>query len=325
MIHKKVLHGVRHIHHHFAPHTHDGVQHHAHALTLVALFAYMQIFVVAIGGVWVIKMTAPHILGAVTFSADQIIELTNVKRAENGAGKVTFNPQLAQAAAAKANNMLAENYWAHYSPSGKSPWSFMNTVGYKYVYAGENLARDFNDATSVMNAWMNSASHKSNLLDKNFKEIGVAVVSGKLTGQEGILVVQMFGSPVSGVNTQQTLAQASPVPSPIVSLSPLVSPTPSPVPSASLEPTPVAVATADVIVSFDGGGQEATVLGGRQFSTTRFITLGLVGLIFAMFALEVIVVFRKEHLKLRSGVWAHLGILAFLLLVIWYAVSGAVL
>lgn len=297
----------------------------------------MQIFVVAIGGVWVIKLTAPHILGTTIFSADQIIELTNVKRGENGAGKVTFNPLLAQAAAAKAQNMFAENYWSHYSPSGKSPWSFMNTVGYKYVYAGENLARDFNDAQSVVTAWMNSASHKSNLLDKNFKEIGVAVASGKLTGQEGILVVQMFGSPVSQVNTTQTLAQASPIPTPAVSpsptaarnpfivASPIASPSSITIPSPSVEPTPIAIAQADIIVPFDGAAQEATVLGGRQFSTTRFVTLGLVGLIFAMFAIEVIVVSRKEHLKLRSGVWAHLGILAFLLLVIWYAVSGAIL
>ncbi len=301
----------------------------------------MQVFVVAIGAVWVIKTTAPQILGAVTFSADQIIELTNVKRGENGAGKVSFNPLLAQAAAAKAQNMLAENYWAHYSPSGKSPWSFMNSVGYKYVYAGENLARDFGDAQSVINAWMNSPSHKSNLLDKNFKEIGVAVVSGKLTGQEGILVVQMFGSPVSQVNTVQSVAQATPVPSPVASpspspirnlfavASPTAKPSPTPTPSAeptpTVEPTPTAVATADIIVPTIGELQEATVLGGRQFSTARFITLGLVGLIFAMFAIEVIVVSRREHLKLRSGVWAHLGLLAFLLLVIWYAVSGAVL
>ncbi len=338
MIHK-ISHHARRIHHHVFPHLHeDGQQHHAHGLSLVALFAYLQVFVFTIGGFYVIKLTAPQILGAVTFTAGQIVELTNAKRAENGVGAVVYNPLLAQAASAKANNMLSENYWAHFSPSGKSPWSFMNSVGYKYVYAGENLARDFGDAQSVVNAWMNSPSHKSNLLDRGFKEIGVAVTSGNLTGHEGILVVQMFATPVSQVPTQQNLAQASPVPSPTLApspspspirnlfaqVTPVPTPTPTPEPSPPVSPSPVAVAEADVIGPQDVG-QSATVLASNQFSISKGITLGLVGFIFLLFALEVMLVMRREHLKLRSGILAHLGILAFVLLVIWYAVSGAIL
>lgn len=332
MIHK-ISHHARRIHHHIFPHIHDdGQQHHAHGLSLIALFAYIQIFAFTIIGFYAIKLTAPQILGVVTFTAEQVIELTNVKRAENGAGSVTYNAKLANAASAKASNMLAENYWAHFSPSGKSPWSFISGSGYRYVYAGENLARDFSDAGSVVNAWMNSPSHRSNLLDKGFKEIGVAVTSGVLTGQDGILVVQMFATPVSQVPQTQTVAEApiaspSPSPSPIRNIFAQASPSPSPTPQATVSPspspTPVEFAQADIVVG--DSFQEATVLASNQFSLTKGITLGLIGFIFLLFTAEVVLVSRREHLKLRSGILAHLGVLAFLLFVIWYAVSGAIL
>lgn len=327
---------LQHVHHNVIPHLHeDGQEHSAHALSVFALFGYLAVFVVVIAGFSVIKITAPQILGAVTFSADQIISLTNVKRSENGLGQVTANQLLANAAAAKAANMFSENYWAHNSPSGKTPWTFISGAGYKYVYAGENLARDFTDAQSVVNAWMNSPSHKSNLLDKNFKEIGVAVANGNLTGQEGILVVQMFGSGLSQIPAP--LAQASPTPVAIASptsqavagnvTSPKPSPTPSPQESPTPAPTPV-VAQLDLsspVPAQEEITSEVTVLASRQFSISKIISLALVGFVFLLFVTEVVMVSRREHLHLRSGLLAHLGILAFLLLLIWYAVGGAVL
>lgn len=340
MIHKKVIHHIRHLHHSVVPHLHDdGQEHPAHALSLAALFGYFQIFVITIVGFYFIAQKAPQILGTITFSAEQIIALTNTKRTENGLGQVTSNALLAQAAAAKAANMFSENYWAHNSPSGKTPWTFITASGYKYIYAGENLARDFGDAQSVVNAWMNSSSHKSNLLDKNFKEIGVAVASGNLTGQEGILVVQMFGSGVSQIPAP--LAVASPIasvsPKPTFAAvagnavkSPIPSPTSvaSPIPTPSESPTPALVAIAQQDISAPAQNvpvSEVTVLASRQFSISKMISLSLVGFVFLLFALEVLMVLRKEHLHLRSGLLAHLGILAFLLLLIWYAVGGAIL
>ncbi len=337
MIHHRILHHAKRLHHQFLPHNHqDGQQHHAHGLSLLALFLYLQIFVVTSAGFYVIKLKAPQILGAVAFSAQQIIDLTNQKRVENGLPALSYNPLLAQAASAKAANMFAENYWAHNSPSGKTPWVFITGAGYKYVYAGENLARDFSDATSVVNAWMNSPSHRENLLAKNFKEIGVAVSEGKLTGVDGILVVQEFGTPVSSVPNTAALAQASPVPSPVASASPkqiaaasvVPSPSPSPVESPAASPAGQIAQNAQIIVpaSTDSTADgSAVVLASRQFSISKFISLGLVGFVFLLFVSEVILVMRNEKLRLRSEVIAHLGILAFALLVIWYAVSGSVL
>ena len=70
---------------------------------------------------------------------------------------------------------------------------------------------------------------------------------------------------------------------------------------------------------------QAIVLGSRQFSIAKGISFGLVAFVFGLFSLEVILVIKKEHLRLRSGIIAHLGILALVLFAIWYAVAGAIL
>ena len=340
------------ISHHFVPHHHPSkkhegkfIQHRAHLIGVWALFSYVLAFSLFTAGLFIIRVSAPAILGIASFSADQIIALTNEKRSQNGLGGVSYNSQLAAAAKAKAADMFASNYWAHNSPSGKTPWSFISSAGYHYVYAGENLARDFNDAGAVVNAWMNSPSHKGNLLDRNFKEIGVAVENGRLDGREGILVVQMFGSAISQAKAPP-LAQASPVPTaspqavaqapiksgqvtpkaepkPVVTSLPSVQPTPTPQGSPSPSPLaePVVVAAApDVLVN----ESPATVLASRQFSVAKMASLIFVGFIFSLFVLEVLVVSRRSHLKLKSGTLAHLGLLAFVLFVIWYAVQGAI-
>lgn len=330
--------------HHFVPHHHpspDGSgqvrQHRAHLLGTSALFSYALVFSLITSGLFIIRVSAPKILGTITFSADQIVALTNQKRAEIGLPALSPNGQLASAASSKAGDMFANNYWAHNSPAGKTPWSFISAAGYKYVYAGENLARDFSDAGAVVNAWMNSPSHKENILDKNFKEIGVAVSDGKLDGHDGILVVQMFGSAISQAATEP-LAKASPTPiasptvvsaaspkpqtSPASTVSPSVSPSPSP--SPSLEPSPVVVAAAPEVLA-PPELTSATVLASRQFSIAKLVSLSIVGFIFSLFVLEVLVVSRRAHLKLRTSTIAHLGLLGFVLFVVWYAVQGSII
>jgi len=71
------------------------------------------------------------------------------------------NATLAQAAQAKAADMLNNNYWAHVSPDGTQPWSFFVNAGYSYRYAGENLARDFTNPASAVDAWMASPTNSS--------------------------------------------------------------------------------------------------------------------------------------------------------------------
>jgi hypothetical protein len=126
--------------------------------------------------------------------ASALVSLTNEERQARGLSPLKENPVLAQAALAKAQDMLKNGYFAHFSPSGTSPWYWFKQNGYNYQVAGENLAIGFVDSGEVENAWENSPSHKQNLLSPQYKEIGIAVVRGIFQGKETTLVVQFFGS-----------------------------------------------------------------------------------------------------------------------------------
>lgn len=127
-------------------------------------------------------------------STDTLVSLTNSSRAQNNLAPLSPNNQLQTAAFAKAQDMFKNQYFAHTSPSGKTPWDFINGSGYNYVYAGENLAIGYSDNAELQNAWMNSTSHRENILSPNFREIGIASVSGTFEGSATVIVVEMFGS-----------------------------------------------------------------------------------------------------------------------------------
>lgn len=146
----------------------------------------------------------PDILGVSSdISIDQLLSLTNSTRQEHGLAPLTLDTQLSKAAAMKAQNMFASNYWAHVAPDGTTPWVFIRNEGYEYLYAGENLARGFTNAPDVMNAWMNSPGHRDNILSSHYKDIGFAVVPGSLTGEDTVLVVEMFGSRYAPQTTEK--------------------------------------------------------------------------------------------------------------------------
>ncbi|MDD5147085.1 MAG: CAP domain-containing protein [Candidatus Daviesbacteria bacterium] len=167
----------------------------AHLLSWESLVIYILIFILLQVSFSIISYTKPGILG-ITSGVDQkkLIELTNVERQKAGFSPVLENDALNKAAALKAQNMFQENYWAHFSPSGKTPWDFMLGTGYKFTFAGENLAKNFYQSDDVVKAWMASPTHRDNLLNPKYKDIGIAVVDGVLNGQKTTLVVQEFGT-----------------------------------------------------------------------------------------------------------------------------------
>lgn len=143
-------------------------------------------------------------------SAQKVLELTNDLRKQYGLPPLKENSFLVQAAQEKAQDMIRNKYFNHYSPSGVSPWYFIEKSGYDYHYAGENLAMNFLDSEEVVRAWFNSPTHRDNLLNQKYEEIGIAVVSGDITGDNAskIIVVQMFGSPMKKSSTLTKVAQA---------------------------------------------------------------------------------------------------------------------
>ena len=156
----------------------------------------------------------------------QIIVETNKVRTVEGLSPVSANAKLDLAASEKLNDMVRNGYFAHVSPEGVSPWFWMTEAGYQYTYAGENLALGFADSESTVAGWMNSPSHKANLLNGNYTEIGVATGKADLNGVSGILVVQMFGKSSTAVAVVKPVS--SPKITPVATPNPINASTPLP-------------------------------------------------------------------------------------------------
>lgn len=166
--------------------------------------------------------------GAPIFAKEEIVSQTNAFREFLGLGDLKESSTLDQAASQKLQNMISNNYFAHTSPSGVSPWYWIEKNNYGYIYAGENLAIGFLTAKDTVDAWKNSPSHRANLANPNFKEIGIAVAPAKIQNSEGFLVVQLFGTPKPA---KPAVAALKPSPSPAPPKA-----TPTPTPSASVQP-----------------------------------------------------------------------------------------
>jgi len=153
-----------------------------------------------------------NVLGFATdITVEKLAELTNEQRQKNNLPPLTINSTLSLAAQKKAENMFQENYWSHYSPDGKTPWDFILGAGYKYEYAGENLAKNFLFSNGVVDAWMNSTTHRDNLLKKEYTEVGYAIVNGVLNGEQTTLVVQEFGKPLASSFAPPAVEASEPI------------------------------------------------------------------------------------------------------------------
>lgn len=122
------------------------------------------------------------------------ISLTNEERIDHGLTPLQSNRTLEKAALAKANDMLENQYFDHISPTGTTPWVFIKESGYRYNYAGENLAIDFSNLEDTHQAWMKSPTHRANILEPHYRDIGIATITGEFQGRTTTITVQMFGS-----------------------------------------------------------------------------------------------------------------------------------
>jgi uncharacterized protein YkwD len=194
----------------------------------------------------VVQQQKPEVLGvAYSINQQELLEYTNNARRENGLEPLTLNDSLVAAANGKAQHMFIHNYWAHFAPDGTSPWTFIRGAGYNYVFAGENLAKGFTDSQSVVNAWMNSPSHRENLLSNKYKEIGFAISEGTIEGNETVLVVQVFGAQDVPAPTEQRIAVVQDTPVPTAQAQ-VITPTTS-IPTMLLSPTSVPASATAVI------------------------------------------------------------------------------
>jgi uncharacterized protein YkwD len=177
---------------------HEKNNHRASLLKPSVLALFIAVYLFNQSLIKTLTITNPGVLGySSEITARKVFDMTNQKRINNDLPIYHYNSTLSQSAQKKAQDMFESDYWAHTSPSGTTPWDFFKEVGYKYSIAGENLAKDFYETDSMMDAWMNSPTHKANIVNQKYKEIGIAVVDGVLGGVKTTLVVQHFGTPIN--------------------------------------------------------------------------------------------------------------------------------
>lgn len=120
----------------------------------------------------------------------QVLELVNSARADNGLPPLALNSALGQAAQAHAEDMAANDYFSHTGLDGSTVGVRATAAGYDWSTVGENIAFGATTAAQVMDLWMNSSGHRANILHSAFSEIGIGVSDGS-----PLYWVQVFGNP----------------------------------------------------------------------------------------------------------------------------------
>ncbi|MFF3961111.1 CAP domain-containing protein [Streptomyces griseorubiginosus] len=123
------------------------------------------------------ETTAPVEVSTEAAAAAEVLQLVNVERAKVGCSPVSANSALAGLAEDFSKAMAAQGFFDHTDPSGASPWDRAALAGITNL-GGENIARGQSDPAAVMEAWMNSPGHKANILNCDFKTLGVGVQFG---------------------------------------------------------------------------------------------------------------------------------------------------
>jgi uncharacterized protein YkwD len=130
---------------------------------------------------------------------EKILEMVNKERKSNDFGELMENKELEKAAEMKAEDMAKGGYFSHVTPDGKDPWHWLEINGIKYSAAGENLAAKFKNPAKVVPAWMESPTHKKNVLNSEYTQTGIGIAKGEYEGKEVIFVVELYLKPAKKV------------------------------------------------------------------------------------------------------------------------------
>jgi len=296
-----------------------------------ALFAY--VIVLLVFQIYLYN-ASPQILGfATNIKIDELYSLVNQERAEQGLSALKRNSKLESAAAKKAQDMFSKNYWAHYAPDGSTtPWQFITASGYGYKYAGENLAKDFDTSAGVMAGWMASSSHRANIVNTNYKDLGMVAVNGVLLGEETTLVVQMLAAPVATSTAAAPPANTSSTPgSNTAGANSQPAPEPEPKPIAVVGPTEEPAGGEQLADSAAAGLSPVQLVSQavNPVTSPKTIPLGFGFFLMGLFALDEIAMLRggldKSELKRTAENVGHMAILGLLMVLVWLTRAGGVL
>lgn len=138
-------------------------------------------------------------LGHLELTVKNIVWYTNHYRAEHNLPPLGENWRLDNSASMKISDMIKRQYFEHARPGTDQGFEiFIDNQNYEFIKVGENLAMgDFQTSKEVVDAWMASPSHKKNILDDQYINIGVSIQSGIMHGKNVVFIVQHFGKPKS--------------------------------------------------------------------------------------------------------------------------------
>jgi uncharacterized protein YkwD len=282
-----------------------------HSSSLLAIASFLILFQISLN---YFSKTKPDVLGyASNISIQEVVNLTNQKRAEAGLSALSLNQTLSNAAYVKGADMISKDYWAHVSPDGTQPWAFFKNAGYRYRYAGENLARDFSNATEAVNAWMNSPTHRDNILNPKYKEIGIGVIEGDLAGSDTTIIVQFFGATYTD-QIREPIAEA-------LSVEVENTPVPKVVPTAIPNIVPK-VESSQTVIETPNPDQQVLI---SPFTTTRNASLIVVGILLLIFMVDAFLVSKRRITRVAGRTFAHIVFLGMILTIIIILKSGQIL
>lgn len=296
----------------FLPHPENKKR--ANLISNKAVVVYCLMIIIATATIRIAPKFFPGVLGyASNITIKDLLDYSNSRRSEAGVPNLILNLKLTEAAQQKAKDMFEKGYWAHVAPNGAEPWDFILGQKYDYIYAGENLAKNFSNSKEVVQAWYNSPSHKSNLLSANYDEVGFVVANGVLNGYETTIVVQMFGRPkepsmLASVNDESTILEREnssstiePIKGTTSVLEKTVEKEVSTVPTAQTKPKiDVTVATKSLSLIF-GGFVSSLLAGDLWYSKKKGIN------------------------KFNGQTFAHLVILLVVIVSVWFVLRPGVI
>jgi uncharacterized protein YkwD len=138
-------------------------------------------------------------------NASEIINKTNETRQRLNKTELNVNQKLMSGAQTKAEDMAKRQYFAHFGPDGQTPWEFFETAGYDYEIAGENLAITNESEQKVIDGWMNSTTHKDNLLNSKYTDFGIGIAYfGDYQSHKNTTVVVAFYGKAKQPNSATT-------------------------------------------------------------------------------------------------------------------------
>lgn len=266
-----------------------------------------------------------------------LMQLINEERANRNLTILSTHQSLLTAAQAKAQDMIDRDYFAHVDPDENYVWVKITAAGYSpYRVLGENLALDFSTSEGMIKAWLDSPTHRANLLHAEFLDQGLSALYGDYNGRYTNLTASLFGTLATAQKTPKEQTSPPPAAPPAPEPKPAPEPEPpAPEPEPSPEPAPepesgIRSPGFAVRPSSDTPFEKATDTYVHGFDFSNFSTpLAASRIIFSLFGivllaillLDAVIIYRHQVQIARSYSSYHFSSLMFIVLVsilIWW-------